>query len=88
MASARIDMRLDEAIKTDFERAAAIRGQSLTDYMVSVVQASAKKVILQHERMTLDNDAFDHFFAACDAPNEPNQALRDASQFAVKQGFK
>ena len=39
----------------------------------------------EYERITLEDDVFDRFFAAClESDNTPNQALQDAAEFALK----
>jgi len=43
----------------------------------------------EYERITLEDDVFDRFFAAClESDNTPNQALQDAVKFqaAWEQG--
>ncbi len=66
MATARLDMRLDEQIKAKAEKASALLGhKSLTDYVVSILNENATKVIAQYESITVENDVFDRFMDAC-----------------------
>lgn len=88
MATTRIDMRVDKTIKQAAEKAAALEGmKSLTEYVVRLIERDAKRVIKEHEAITLEGDVFDRFTAACDAAVAPNQKLRDAREYAKKQGF-
>lgn len=88
MATTRIDMRVDEAIKQAAEKAAALEGmKSLTEYVVRLIERDAKRVIQEHSAIELEGELFDRFMQACDAAAAPNQKLRDAREFARKQGF-
>ena len=65
MATARLDMRLDNEVKANAEKAAALLGyKSLTDYLVSLMRENSEKVIAEHESMTVENDVFDRFMQA------------------------
>lgn len=89
MATARLDMRLDEQIKAKAEKASALLGhKSLTDYVVSILNENATKVIAQYESITVENDVFDRFMDACNKASKPNSALTHAVQFAKEQGFQ
>ena len=89
MATARLDIRLDEEIKARAEKASALLGlKSLTEYVVRLMEEDANQVIAQHETMTLKSDVFDEFMAACEQAKAPNQALRDAVASTEEQGFK
>jgi uncharacterized protein (DUF1778 family) len=85
MANARLDFRLDAKIKSKVEKASALSGvNSLTEYVVRVLDRDASRVIEQHESMSLKGDIFDRFTAACDESSAPNKALRDAKSFTDK----
>lgn len=89
MATSRIDMRIDEALKASAEKAAALKGmKSLTEYVVRLIERDAEQVIREHESITIKNDVFDRFIAACDAADAPNQKLSEARDFAQKQGIR
>lgn len=89
MATARLDMKLDENIKKMAEKASALLGRkSLTEYVVGLMENDAKRVIAEYESMTVENDIFDRFMNACEKANKPNQALRDAVAFTREQGIK
>lgn len=89
MATARLDIRLDEEIKSKAEKASALLGlKSLTEYVVRLMDEDSTQVIAEHETITLTNDVFDEFMAACEKAKAPNQALLDAVAFTDEQGFK
>ena len=89
MATTRIDMRLDEAVKVAAEKAAALTGmKSLTEYVVRLIEKDAEQVIRDHESITLKDDVFDRFITACDAAEAPNKNLREAMELAKEQGIQ
>ncbi|MDM3872677.1 DUF1778 domain-containing protein [Porticoccus sp. W117] len=89
MATSRIDMRIDEAIKALGEKAAALTGRrSLTEYVTRLIEEDATRVIREHEAITLENNVFDRFMAACEAAEAPNAKLRAAREFAEQQGIQ
>lgn len=89
MATSRIDMRIDDAVKAAAEKAAALQGmKSLTEYVVRLIQKDAERVIREHESVTLEDDVFDRFMNACEAAETPNRKLRDALQFTKEQGIR
>ena len=88
MATSRIDMRIDERLKATAEKAAALKGmKSLTEYVVRLIERDAEQVIKEHESITVKDDVFDRFIAACDAAEAPNDRLREAMDFAKAQGI-
>ena len=89
MATSRIDMRIDDAVKAAAEKAAALQGmKSLTEYVVRLIEQDAERVIREHESITLKDDVFDRFMSACEAAEAPNRKLRDALQFTKEQGIR
>jgi len=89
MTTARLDMRLDEAVKSKAEKAMALLGhKSLTEYVVKLMEQDATKVIAEHESITVEDDVFDRFWAACDKVSDPNPALRKAAKQFKAQGFE
>ena len=89
MTKARLDMRLNKEIKAKAEKASALLGlKSLTEYIVTLINADATKVIAQHESMTIKNDIFDQFMESCEKARKPNQNLIDALAFTKAQEGK
>ncbi len=89
MATARLDIRLDEEIKAKAEKASALLGlKSLTEYVVKLMDEDATQVIEEHESIIVKSNAFDEFIAACDKAKAPNQALLNAVKFTDEIGIK
>ncbi len=88
MATARLDMRLNEEIKAKAEKATALLGlRSLTEYVVRLIDDNATQVIAQHESMTVENDIFDRFMSTCKQARNPNNTLLKAVAYTKKQGI-
>lgn len=88
MATTRFDMRLDKEIKSKAEKASALLGMnSLTEYVVRLMDEDATKVIAEHASITVKDDIFDRFMSACEMVQQPNDALR-AAAFTEEQGIK
>lgn len=89
MATARMEFRLDKKIKAKVQRASALLGmKNSTEYIVSLMNDNATKVIAQHESMTMKDDIFDRFMNACTKARKPNKALLDAATFTKNKGIK
>ncbi|MEZ9290831.1 DUF1778 domain-containing protein [Vibrio lentus] len=89
MATARLDIRLDEEIKAKAEKASALLGlKSLTEYVVRLMDEDATHVIEEHESLVVKDNVFDEFIMACDNARAPNQALLEAAKFTDKSGIK
>lgn len=89
MATSRIDMRIDDAVKAAAEKAAALKGmKSLTEYVVRLIEEDAEQVIKAHESITVHDDIFDRFIAACYAAEAPNKKLRDALNHTQETGIQ
>ncbi|NAX44129.1 DUF1778 domain-containing protein [Vibrio sp. V25_P4S6T154] len=89
MATARLDIRLDEEIKAKAEKASALLGlKSLTEYVVRLMDEDATHVIEEHESIVVKDSIFDEFMAACNKVKTPNKALLEAVKFTDKSGIK
>ena len=89
MATARLDIRLDEEIKAKAEKASALLGlKSLTEYVVRLMDEDATNVIQKHEGFEVQDSVFDTFMAACNKAKSPNQALLNAAKFTDESGIK
>lgn len=77
---ARLEARVSPEQKALFERAAALQGQSLTDFLVQSAQSTAEEVIRTHEIITLTKQDAARLVEALLNPPEPNEALRSAFQ--------
>lgn len=88
MATTRLDIRLDEAVKTRAEKASALLGlKSLTEYIVRTMDERSSEVLSEYEGLTVTEDIFDQFTQACEHADEPNGALRSAAGYSRQRGF-
>ncbi len=88
MATARLDMRLSKSVKVKVEKASALRGyKSLTDYVVRTLDEDASRTIEEYAEITLQEDLFDSFWAACEKADAPNAALTAAVKFSEENGY-
>ena len=73
----RLDFRLTNDVKSTIEKAAAISGQSVTDFAVSTLYERAKKVLDEESLRKLSNRDRDIFLQMLDDTNcKPNATLR------------
>lgn len=64
----RIDIRLTQPQRASYERAASLRGQTLTQWATSHLDESAKRDIREATTTVLSPEAFDEFCAMLEAP--------------------
>ena len=75
---ARLEARVSPEQKALFERAAALQGQSLTDFLVQSALTAAEEVIRNRETITLTARDTAALVEALLDPPPPNEALRAA----------
>ena len=75
---ARLSCRVSVRIKHQAEEAAALLGQSITDFTESALADKAQAVLERHERISLSDRDFARFVAAIEKPDQPTEALRAA----------
>ena len=66
--SCRMDMRMSEHQRALFEKAAAIKGQTLTQWSLAHLESDAEQDILESSTLLLSSDNFDSFANALEAP--------------------
>lgn len=71
-----IQIRASAATKSILSRAAALRGQKLSEFMLDSARARAEETILDQRLFALDEDKYKAFFTMLDAPAKPDKALR------------
>jgi uncharacterized protein (DUF1778 family) len=81
---ARKEQRLEARVTRDqkrlIERAAELRGTTVTEFLVASAQQAAAETIRDHEVLVLRNEARDVFINAFLNPPAPNEALRSAAR--------
>ena len=76
---ARVDFRTTPEVKSLIERAAAINGNSVSDFITATVLEKSRAIIAQNETRVLSDRDRDLFLSLLDAPASPNDALRSAA---------
>ena len=76
----RLEARVTPEQKQLIARAAAIRGSSVTEFIVASAQQAAAETIKDFEILTLHDKARDIFVNAVLHPPAPNEAARKAAQ--------
>ena len=76
----RLEARVTPEQKQLIARAAALRGSSVTDFIVASAQQAAADTIKDFKLLTLHDEARDIFVNAILHPPAPNAAARKAAQ--------
>ncbi|HEY3321351.1 MAG TPA: DUF1778 domain-containing protein [Planctomycetota bacterium] len=77
-AKGRLDVRIAARDKSLIEKAAAISGKSLSEFLIPMAVRRAKRIIQQSTTITLSERDFRLFLDTLDAEPKPNAALRKA----------
>jgi uncharacterized protein (DUF1778 family) len=77
---ARLEARVTPAQKRLIERAAALRGTSVTEFVVVSAQEAATRAIKDFEVLSLREEAREVFINAILNPPVPNEAARIAAE--------
>ena len=76
----RLEARITQVQKRIIERAAALRGTSVTDFVVVSAQRAATDTIKDFEMMSLRGEAREAFVNALLNPPAPNAAANSAAE--------
>jgi uncharacterized protein (DUF1778 family) len=79
--TARIEARVPEALKAQLARAAALRGQSLSDFVLTTAAAAARDVLREHEILELTERDQQALAAALLEPEPPSERLVRAARW-------
>jgi uncharacterized protein (DUF1778 family) len=71
-----IQIRASAEAKALLNRAAAIRGQRLSEFMLQSARRQAEETILDQRTFFLDDDAHARFLALLDSPSKPSAKAR------------
>jgi uncharacterized protein (DUF1778 family) len=83
----RVEIRMTPAQKENIERAASLRGTSVTDFILNEVQPAAMATIREFELLELQNENRRVFVEALLNPPEPNEALKAAAARHKEMGL-
>jgi uncharacterized protein (DUF1778 family) len=76
----RIDLRVSEEIKALIDRAAQLRGCSVSEFIISTASAAAEETVAKREILYLSMRDSARFYAALDNPPEPSEKMREIAQ--------
>ena len=76
----RVEARVAPDKKAILERASALEGRTLSEFLISSAMKIARKTINAHERMALDVQDSEVFINALMNPPEPTPAARRAAE--------
>jgi uncharacterized protein (DUF1778 family) len=79
-ASERIDVRLRPEQKAEIERAAHIKGLTVTDFIIQIAVANARQAIREYETWTLERPDAEIFAAALAEPPALGHPLAQAAK--------
>jgi uncharacterized protein (DUF1778 family) len=71
-----IQIRASAEAKAILNRAAALRGQKLSEFMLESARRQAEETILDQRTFFLDDDAHARFLALLDSPRKPSDKAR------------
>ena len=71
-----IQIRASAGTKAILNRAASLRGQKLSEFMLDSARKQAEETILDQRAFFLDTDAHERFLDLLDAPKKPSEELR------------
>jgi uncharacterized protein (DUF1778 family) len=75
--SERLETRITADQKSLIERAAALQGRTVTDFVLTSVQEAARRAIEEHQRLDLSIHDSEAFVDALINPKPVNDRLRD-----------
>jgi uncharacterized protein (DUF1778 family) len=78
-ATARLEARISKTQKSLIERAAELRGQSVTDFVRDSLQQAAMRTVEEHNVIKLTLDQQQRFVESLLNPPAPNAALKAAA---------
>ena len=71
-----IQIRATAEAKAILNRAAALRGQKLSEFMLESARRQAEETILDQQMFILDDDAHARLLALLDSPPKPSSEVR------------
>ena len=72
-----MNLRVKDERLALINRAAEIRGVTRNEFVLRAREAAAIEALNERPVIALDDEAYDAFLAALDAPAEPNERLRE-----------
>lgn len=79
----RVSIRTQPEVKERITQAATLLGKTVSEFMLGYADEAAKRIIMENNIVTLNNQERDRFLALLDNPPPANAALKTAM---LKQG--
>ncbi len=73
----RIYVRTSPQVKTTIERAAIMKGVTVSGFVLQAACKAARRVVADDDSLMLSQQAFQSFVATCENPSPPTAALRN-----------
>jgi uncharacterized protein (DUF1778 family) len=80
----RLNVRLPDRLKDLIQEAAELSGQTMSDFVVSTLSTTARRILHQERLIVLSDRDRDIFLKMLDADAKPSQALRRAARWYKK----
>ncbi len=74
-----VNFRMTDERLALIDRAATIRGVTRTEFVLRSSEAAAIETLNERPVIALDDEAYDAFVAALDAPIQPNDRLKEVA---------
>jgi uncharacterized protein (DUF1778 family) len=78
--TARVDFRIAAEQKETIEKAAAISGLNLSDFIISTSLARATEVLHERTRITLSERDWQQFVESLEEDRDPTEAMKKAAE--------
>jgi len=80
MQTARLDFRIEARTKQAIEQAAAVSGQTLSDFAKTALASKAAEVMQRHRVTLLTDEEWGRFMKIVDSDAGPNARLKRAAK--------
>jgi len=77
-----LNLRISAEARNMIDRAAAAKGETRTDFILSAARRAAEETILDQAVLSVSPEAYAEFQRRLDAPAQPNDRLRKTMQAA------
>ncbi len=86
-AVARIDIRIDNETKLLLERASAVSGLTVTQYITSLIRQNAPITLANAANIQLNNEQFDNFIEACAKAEKLSDKILKTARCLDEKGY-
>ncbi|MBF0137879.1 MAG: DUF1778 domain-containing protein [Magnetococcales bacterium] len=75
-----LNLRIRSEEKSLIDRAAHVKGQNRTDFILGAARKAAEDALLDHTFLAVDQEAYEKWLKLLDAQPQPNERLRHTLQ--------